>query len=74
MAEIAHILSYIPHHHTQTQTHPVMLAHPQYMPVPTIYDQVQDPGYVYPILITGMAIFMASNAMHTLLPEAQRIM
>jgi hypothetical protein len=49
-----------------------MFVQPQY--VPTNYDQVRDPGYVYPILITGMVFFMASNAMPNLLPEAQRIM
>lgn len=45
-----------------------------YAPVPTIYDRVGDPGYVYPILITGMVIFMASNVMPNLLPEALRVM
>jgi hypothetical protein len=49
-----------------------MFIQPQYGP--TIYDQIRDPGYVYPILITGMVFFMASNAMPNLLPEAQRIM
>jgi len=41
---------------------------------PTVFDQVGDPGYVYPILICGMVFFMASNTMPMLLPEAQRVM
>jgi hypothetical protein len=48
------------------------IIQPQY--VPTVFDQVGDPGYVYPILICGMVFFMASNTMPMLLPEAQRIM
>jgi hypothetical protein len=48
------------------------ILQPQY--VPTVFDRVGDPGYVYPILICGMVFFMASNTMPMLLPEAQRIM
>ena len=48
------------------------VGQPQY--VPTVYEQVNDPGYVYPILICGMVYFMASNTMPMLLPEAQRVM
>jgi hypothetical protein len=42
--------------------------------MPMVYDQIRDPGYVYPILLTGMVFFMASNVMRNLLPEAQRVM
>jgi len=51
------------------------IIQPQY--APTVFDQVDqvnDPGYVYPILICGMVFFMASNTMPMLLPEAQRVM
>jgi hypothetical protein len=48
------------------------IIQPQY--VSTVFDQVGDPGYVYPILIVGMVFFMASNTLPMLLPEAQRIM
>ncbi|KAK7326159.1 hypothetical protein VNO80_33234 [Phaseolus coccineus] len=52
----------------------MIYAQPQAFPAtPTVYEQVGNPGYVYPILITGMVIFMASNVMPNLLPEAQRI-
>jgi len=69
------------HHHLSSLTHPdpvteypltMNIIQPQY--VPTVFDQVGDPGYVYPILICGMVFFMASNTMPMLLPEAQRIM
>ena len=56
-------------------TSTMIYAQPQaFSTIPTVYDQVGNPGYVYPILITGMVIFMASNVMPNLLPEAQRIM
>ena len=51
-----------------------VFVQPQYVPVPTVFDQVGDPGYVYPILIVGMVFFMASNVMPNILPEAQRVM
>jgi hypothetical protein len=51
-----------------------VFVQPQYVPMPTVFDQVGDPGYVYSILIVGMVLFMAGNVMPNLLPEAQRIM
>lgn len=51
-----------------------MQAQIQYIQPTTVFDNVRDPGYIYPILITGMVFFMASNVMPNLLPPAQRIM
>lgn len=51
-----------------------MQQHFQYTQPLTVFDNVGDPGFIFPILITGMVFFMASNVMQSLLPPAQRIM